>query len=300
MKILIYGLPKSGTTTLHHRTKEALESLPGVAAVSEIYEPVALATEDGAVVYRNGAGTAEHEGEHTIAKALLPRTADWPGLDPGVVLADLAHFDKKVFIYRDPRDRWVSNCFYRWFHGHNPDPDAFARVLRLTRHKEEHPRDLPFHALFTMSPAELAAVQDDIRVEGQRVVEFVKQARDSGWHILRYEDLIDGKTDELHRYLGFELSENRKVPAKFARVARSKRYGDWRRWFTPEDVEFFRPLHGEVLELLGYDTDDWALEDLQQLPAAEGSEYMLRLFTPPDGAKRGGDSKKKWFPFGGR
>lgn len=271
-----------------------MQSLPGISDIAQVYEPVSRHVEaDGSVAYRNGAGTVEPEGDHTLAKALLPRTASWPGLEPDTALADFDHFDKKVFIHRDPRDRWVSNCFYRWFHGHNPDPAAFARSLRLTQHKEQHPQDLPFYALFTMSPVQLAAVQEDIRAEGARVVGFVEQARKRDWHVLRYEDLIDEETAALHAYLGFEISENRQVPANFARVARSKRYGDWRRWFTAEDVEFFQPLHEEVLQLLGYDANDWQLEELAQLPAAEGSEYMQRLFTPD-----APEPKRKWFGRG--
>ena len=67
------------------------------------------------------------------------------------------------------------------------------------------------------------------------------------------------------------------VPDEHRRVARTRGYGNWRRWFTEEDVEFFRPVISEFLDIMGYDPSDWELTPVDRLPAEEGSGYMERL-----------------------
>lgn len=286
MKIVIYGLAKSGTTTLNFRVKEAMEGLPGVGKVANIFEAVVREKQGDRFVYRSNTGSEMREEADTLIKALLPLGND-AGVKSEAAVEMFADFDKQIYIQRDPRDRWISGFFYKWFHGHNPDPVQFARAHRLTQHKEKFPSDLPFYALFTTDPERIDTWTKNERARCDRVLAFVNEARAAGWHILRYEDLMDDKVTELNDYLGFEISATREVDPKFKRVARSRGYGDWRRWFTPDDVPVFRAIYSDLLEGLGYDVDDWQLEAMDSLPAAQGSEYMTKLFQ--------GDKKRGLF-----
>jgi hypothetical protein len=65
------------------------------------------------------------------------------------------------------------------------------------------------------------------------------------------------------------------VPAPHDHVTRSKRHGQWRHWFTPEDVASFRPLMEPYLRQYGYSTD-WTLAPDPVIRPDEASEYVVR------------------------
>lgn len=287
MRILIYGLAKSGTTALHIRIKQAMESDLN-AEVMEVFEPVKRNGDD----FVKLDGTSFPLAEHTLIKALMPTVAG-NGATPESMLQDYSDFDKKIFINRDPRDRWISGFFYRWFHRHRPDEKEFERALRLTQFKEKNPSDVPFYALFSTSPARIASWKERQKNQLAGVDSFIDEATSRDWYILKYEDFMDGKLDELEDYLGLKISSKDAEDQRFSHVARSKGYGSWRRWFTPEDVEMYGDVFNPFLEKHGYDSTDWKLNVPTSLPSSEGSEYMYKLFHG-HGAKR---KKKKWRLF---
>lgn len=287
MRILIYGLAKSGTTVLHLRIKEAMEKKFN-ATVVEVFEPI---TREGDTCLKKD-GSKFELGQYSLVKALMP-TAVGNGATPESVLNDYTDFDKKIFINRDPRDRWISGFFYRWFHRHNPNQEEFERALRLTKMKEEHPHDLPFYSLFSTSIVRNEAWKKRQEDQLKGVDQFIDAAKSKDWFILKYEDFMDGKTEELSDYLGLAVSLEESKDNRFAHVARSKGHGNWRRWFTSEDVEFYQPLYQWFLDKHGYG-DDWKLDGSPHLHASEGSEYMSNLFH---GKRSKGHHKKRFRLF---
>jgi len=109
MKILIYGLPKSGTTKLTYVISKALDPPADI-----IFEPK----------------SREREREispNVLAKCLF-------GLDPGLYITpekvnDFSDYDKKIWLARDPRDIAISSFLYQWYRAHNPDEDTFKVAL---------------------------------------------------------------------------------------------------------------------------------------------------------------------------
>ena len=95
------------------------------------------------------------------------------------------------------------------------------------------------------------------RVQCQRMHDFVKSIGNN-WFIFRYEDMIDKNFDALNEYLGFKIKDEAEIPmiTKKSKVARKKAYGDWRIWYTEEDVELYKPVYLPYMELIGYDCDD--------------------------------------------
>ena len=65
--------------------------------------------------------------------------------------------------------------------------------------------------------------------------------------------MVDKKFDALNAYLGFQIGADTEVPSGMGKekVVRKKAYGDWRHWFTKEDVEFFKPAHTPYMEAVG-------------------------------------------------
>jgi hypothetical protein len=99
--------------------------------------------------------------------------------------------------------------------------------------------------------------------------DFVKSLG-SEWFIFKYEDMIEKNFDALNEYLGLTTT-------KKSKVARKKAMGDWRQWYTEEDVELFKPVYKPYMELIGYDCDDWTLSPEPIIEPDFSSAYIKRL-----------------------
>ena len=193
------------------------------------------------------------------------------------------NFDRKIWMARDPRDVAVSEMLYRWHKGHKGSRKQFQEHLAIVQKKEMNPKSIPFHVVCRYSshgdwPIPTDAVVEKLRSRYQTTREFVKSLG-SEWFIFRYEDMINKNFDALHEYLGFEIDDNAQIPAttKKKKVARKKATGDWRHWFTEEDVELFKPALLPYMELIGYDCTDWALDPHPEIEPQVSSLYMKGL-----------------------
>lgn len=260
MKILIYGQPKSGTTALTYKIANALGSSTQV-----IFEPKSRNREI-------------ETGENIVTKCLF-------GFPPNHVSPDeikeYNDYEKKIWIARDPRDIFISQFLYRWYHRSKSDERVFKGVLEKVKLKEKNRNSIPFYSLHVHRIDGEVLTLDRLRLHhqimGEVLCDFIR-GLDSDWFVFKYEDMIDGDFVKLNEYLGFEVKDNAEVPKTYLRVKRSKSYGNWRMWFTKEDVEFYRDLYTGYMQLIGYDTNDWEILDNETLPPELGSEYMKKLF----------------------
>lgn len=246
MRILIVGLPKSGTTILTYRIAAALDGV-----VIE-FEPA-----DGP--------DPDLDGEHVVTKKLVGAQTE--------TLADFAHYDRRIWICRDPRDFLVSQTLYRWHREDRPSPadrEWFERILARVEAKEADPPGVTFGEL---DPA-------DYRSTFDAVAELWRREGGAGWLLYRYEDMVAGRYRELDQYLGFAVDPQASVARGLERVVRSKGSGDWRQWFTPADVERYgEGAMAPYMDTFGYDHDDWALDPDPHIDPAHGSAYMTELFN---------------------
>lgn len=58
---------------------------------------------------------------------------------------------------------------------------------------------------------------------------------------------------------------------------RKKAYGDWRHWFTENDVDFYKPAYTPYMEDVGYDCVDWNISPEPVIEPEFSSEYMQGL-----------------------
>ncbi|WP_160153830.1 sulfotransferase family 2 domain-containing protein [Microbulbifer sp. ALW1] len=271
MRVLICGLSKTGTTYLAEKVKRSLEDYLG-RVVQEVFEPKSIEITNGGLYY----------GHKTYQKLSKPEEVVKVLADSGPssesIIAAQNFFDKKIMIVRDPRDRLISGTFYRWHSGHNPDPEKFHRSLRLTKHKEKNPEDIPFMFLFNQNPIFFCPGKADFGASYRSALRLMDDL-DNDWYIIKYEDIVDGNLSGLGEYLGLNIADKVSVSAGRARVARSKSYGNWRTWFTEVDVNYFKPIFKEYMERNGYDFSDWELSKVSELPSKEGSEYMLKIYS---------------------
>ncbi|WP_237064722.1 sulfotransferase family 2 domain-containing protein [Microbulbifer guangxiensis] len=273
MRVLIYGLAKSGTTILAARVQASLEEHCG-KKVANSFEPAEILRLDGEVEYLKG-GKRQRSVENEVVKTLFDS-----GIPADEILKYQGHFDKKIFITRDPRDRYISQVFYRWHAGHNPDKNKFRRTLDLLKLKESRPDSVPFVFLANQNPSAFAGLRKGLAESYEPVIDFLK-GLSNDWHVVRYEDIVDGRINDLASYLGFPIRHNVGVSKALTRVVRSKSYGNWRRWLTEHDVAYLKPAFQKYLEFTGYDADDWELDTVRSLPEKEGSAYIEKLFSGP-------------------
>ncbi|MEA3188901.1 MAG: hypothetical protein QOD99_2731 [Chthoniobacter sp.] len=267
MKIIIAGLAKTGTTGLFYKIRNSLGA-PG----REMFEPATYICSENA--------------ESVLAKKLIkPKGSE--------EFDSFACFDKKIGIIRDPRDWMISMLLYRIFdHPACENDDAIRRMMELLRRKEEAPASVSvleiasfFRGLpLSGSGAEVvpsgppASMLSDVEAYYRKHVEMITSffQKHSDYFVMKYEDFVGQRLESLEKYLGISLAGTAAVDAQFQRVVRTKGAGDWRNWFTQEDVLFFKPIFAELLKSFGY-PDDWELPDAQTISPEHASGYVRSL-----------------------
>jgi len=192
-------------------------------------------------------------------------------------------YDRKIWMARDPRDVAVSQMLYRWHKGHWGYTKQYRAHLELVQKKERDPSSVPFHNLcrYTGYDGWPISTEEALKEEQfcyQQMCDFVENLGND-WFIFKYEDMIEKNLDALHEYLGFRIKDEAEIPAikQQAKVARKKASGDWRQWFTGEDVKLFKPLYAPYMELIGYDCDDWNISPEAKIEPEFASLYIKGL-----------------------
>ena len=270
MKIVIYGLAKTGTSALFYKLKNSLP--PNTIC---LFEPQSWGRVSRLRTRLKMTLTGRGQ-RHVLAKVL----PFWRGKP--VQLEDFATFDKQILIVRDPRDRLISGLLYQVY---NLDffgrDDAVARFVGLLRQKEADPGSVSVLTLLDTiaslagEPFSTAMWADDY---GDRAIrkplEFHRQR--SHVHVFRYEDMVDGDFAALEKYLGMTLTGKAEVGPEVQRVVRRKTYGDWRNWFTEGDVEIIRPVLKPYLDRY-YPGAEWHLNEAPRVSPEHASRYVERI-----------------------
>jgi hypothetical protein len=262
MKILILGTGKTGTTVMVYKVAGGL---PNCQAFS-------------------GGRPGKHIGEYE--NAVYKHTyEERKGKSFEVFREHLnkEHYDRKIWMARDPRDAAVSRTLYRWHKGFEGKKRQYEAHLNLVLQKEKDPKSVPFVEICRYSgkndwPRTREQVVEEEFHRYQQMVKFVKDLG-SDWILFRFEDMVAKKFDALNDYLGFEVEADASVPSASgkAKVIRKKGTGDWRDWFTEEDVEIFKPAYLPYMELIGYDCNDWEPNPKPVIEPEFSSVYMQNL-----------------------
>jgi hypothetical protein len=196
---------------------------------------------------------------------------------------DKENYDRKIWMARDPRDAAVSRMLYRWHKGFMGQKKQYETHLDLVLKKEKDPRSIPFFEICRYTghgswPLTCDQVVEEERHRYQQMIKFVV-GLGNDWFRFTFEDMAANKFDALNNYLGFDVQADATVPSSSgkAKVIRKKSTGDWRDWFTEEDIALFKPAFMPYMELMGYDPADWALSPDPAIEPEYSSLYMQRL-----------------------
>jgi hypothetical protein len=246
-RILITGVGKTGSTVLFHTI---LNSLP--ADTFRLFEPES-----------SNQTLPENIKPPVLVKSFIPYCEHFD------------FFEKKVLIIRDPRDMLLSTLLYRPYNvmikeGNGDREKAFELVkayLELIRRKETSPGEVTVKNLM-----------DLIDFDPYKKVNLITGyfSAHPEIFIMKYEDYIDDNLGKLEKYLQINLTRQIEVPSRYKRVERTKKYGNWKSWFTETDVEYFRPVMKDYLERFGY-ADDWELDKNPELDPEHGSLYIEKI-----------------------
>ena len=262
MKILILGTGKTGTTVMVYKVAGGL---PNCQAFSGGHPGKHIGNYENAV-YKHT--YEERKGKNfELYREHLEKE----------------NYDRKIWIARDPRDAAVSRMLYRWHKGHRGTKKQYETHLELVLKKEKDPASIPFLELCRYTghngwPCSVEDVVAEESVRYNRMHDFVKELGDD-WFLFTYEDMIADNFAVLNDYLGFEVKADGQVPQTTvkSKVLRKKAAGDWRLWFTEQDVELFKPAFKNYMELIGYDWNDWSLSENPVIEPEYSSVYIQNL-----------------------
>jgi hypothetical protein len=263
MKVFILGTGKSGTTALVFRVAAGL---PNCKAFSGGHPGKHAGGFDNAVY--------KHTYEERKGKSFQLYMEH----------LEKERYDRKIWMARDPRDVAVSRMLYRWHKGCSGHKRQYRTHLERVQQKETDPRSIPFYEILAYTthgdiwPVSREDVFMEEKIRYERMSEFVRQLGKE-WFIFKYEDMIAGAYEGLNRYLGFAVQPETEVPTSTgkAKVVRKKASGDWRQWFTEEDVALFKPAYLPYMQAIGYDCGDWALDPAPRIEPQFSSQYMENL-----------------------
>ncbi|MEM1330745.1 MAG: putative capsular polysaccharide synthesis family protein [Planctomycetota bacterium] len=259
-RVLVAGVPKSGTTALVYKLAEGL----GDPILS--FEP----KNPEQVTAREALG---EPGQGLLAKIVYTYHDQRPL--HSLLHGGMGRFDATVWIARDPRDQIVSAFLYAFFRSHRVPERIFEIAQDMTKRKEagEH---IPLVEMMTACFGEKYYHHPEYY--GERLTSCFREPSDD-LVIFSYDDLIAKDFRALGDRLHLDLAGEAEVPGQLGRVKRSGGSGEWRRWFTPEDIEHFRPFLAEYMTLMGMD-DDWELSD-EPINPEYSSRYMEKIYRTP-------------------
>ncbi|AIG97127.1 Sulfotransferase domain protein [Archaeoglobus fulgidus DSM 8774] len=266
LKVLIVGLPKSGTTGLFYLIKNSFEQYYGKSVLG-YFEPEYCPEE-----------VKLTKSPAVIKILILPPRVNFDSFEN--------NFDKKIIIIRDPRDRLISDLlYYHGFHNHAMgDKEKFSKVYEILKKKESDPKSISTFEIWQKieqisgNPSDINSFLYWVKSRQTWLEEYLNNYYDANRDLLyKYEDFVQKRYDVLEKYLGIPIIDKSEVPENLKRVERTKSFGNWRSWFTEKDVEILRPILDTYLDKLGYDASDWKLSENPKIEPSTCSEYFKRV-----------------------
>ncbi|HSJ45210.1 MAG TPA: hypothetical protein VK923_11070 [Euzebyales bacterium] len=252
--ILILGLAKTGSTGLYNNVKAAL------AAAGHDYYCLFEPTRPDQL-----------DSIHRYAPTLPLLTKVMIAREPHLRLRyDL--FPRRMTLLRDPRDMIVSFLLVRPFIRADVPWEQVEPFVEAIRAKERDPA--------SSSVQDLHRLADDLGLASyrlERVVEFMEWQESPDRPPRRVHGALRGlhrrTPGRAERVPGLDVDKSAAASPWLAHILRSGESGDWRHWFTEEDVTAYRPYVTDYMKRFEY-PDDWVLADDPVISSETASGYI--------------------------
>jgi hypothetical protein len=257
--VTVLGQGRGGTTVLQYAITGALREA-GIEHLA-VYERYS----------RDMFDAFRHHARHrwVAAKFLANHRPRRFGLDL------LEPFDLRFQVVRDPRDVAVSVLLFGATHmakrTRESLPREFERWARMLEAKERDPRAVSMVELYEECHKILRRSSEWVWKERFEATVDIYDQIDAD--LVRLEDLLAGRHTVVSERLGLPLALRQ--PSKEKRYVLRSGESTWRHWFTPEDVDYFRPRMRRYMERFGYE-DDWELAAEPVIAPEEASLYARR------------------------
>ncbi len=252
--VLILGLAKTGSTGLYTNVKAAL------TATGHDYYCLFEPTRPDQL-----------HSLHRLAPELPLLTKVMIAREPDLQL-DYDRFPRRLTLLRDPRDMIVSFLLFRPFIRADAPWGQVEPFVEAIRGKERDPASRSVHELHLLADElGLASYRLDRVVEFMEWQESLIDRHDV--RTVRYEDFVAGRLDDLQTYLGVDVANTAGSSPWLDHIMRAGGSGDWRHWFTDEDITTYRPSVARYMKRFEYD-DDWTLATDPHIDPAAASGYI--------------------------
>lgn len=258
MKIHIIGLSKSGTTALFYLIKDSSKE-----NIETIFERKALARKRELL---------ESNNDVLLKMLLFPGALKKGEYDELVEISD-----KNILIIRDPRDNIISELlYYGGYHvTWSKSYEQRQKAIALLKEKEANSKIVSVIRLFEiLCDRDREDLNQYMMKRYESVSEFVERYKNV--EVVKYEDILQNSLHNLENYLGFSLAPKTQVKSDHAYVIRKKAEGDWKNWFTEEDIVFFKPILEKYMSQFEY-PNDWTLSAQPGILAKYSSAYFEKL-----------------------
>lgn len=255
MKILIYGLGKTGTTALTYAVKN---SCPSQGNYKIFFEPNSLAD-------------VNYLLNNIIVKSL--RVEKWKQ-----EVKYISFYDKKIIIVRHPFDTIISYILYTPYNktGFSNDENTQEYINILTQ-KVEEPNTIDFSSIINVYKKITGIDVFKFISSRYRIIFDLYTTKKNDMYLLKYEDFIEGNLSDINQYLGLQLKTEVEVAEQHKRVARTKKHGDWKNWLTENDVKNLYSLFADFIDFFEYSTQ---LDNIQKIITPENSYlYVINVIN---------------------
>ena len=258
-KIVIYGSYKTGTTGLFYKIANSLDGPAKYLFEAQEYKP-----------------EVEDLNQWVLAKIIiwLNRQDLLPKYE------SFLNFDKAIYLTRDPRDWLVSATLFMIQQEQSLylNDKKLKIIFTLLQKKQHDPKSISLLSIIKninelSDHHSFAGTMDWMDKHYAWLPTFEKRL--ANYFRLRYEDFVDEKVTKLEEYLGFPINAKADVDSVHEHVPRTKSYGNWKDWFTPDDVLYFKPLFAEYMKTYGYE-DAWEINRNPNISHDHSIEYVLR------------------------
>lgn len=260
MNVLVLGRAKTGTTVIAKTIQNSIEH------VDLLMEPKSVSK-----FFVNYTA-------NVVAKVIFEHWTKRPHTRLAFIHNEFAlKFDKQIAIIRDPRDELISRMFYivyGYIKNGEVSREEIQPWINIVREKERSPGTISVRELMLVLN-QVFGIQKSMKIS--ETFDYFRFLRDafSSAHVVRYEDFMEGRQEELERYLGFPLNREVDIGQKFSRLRRTAAFNNWKTFFLQSDLDEFRHWHGDEMESMGY--GDWELTPVDTLDPEHGSGYVERI-----------------------